>query len=488
MITFLLKKKLLLGIFVLYLTVSTYTLETLPGEWFGDISNLHGYVLDIQQGRWPVTFRQGVGPLVHYLYILFIPLTGQRYIGYKMLSVLSGAFSLLGVYFFAKNAFDKRTALLTTAITAVSFWFLVWARLGNVLAILPGLVAFSFSYLFLYRKTQKRSHLIAGLLFAGASMFVYLGGMAVPVAFLVTFLLTQKKKNCRDTGIAVAGILMILGLFIWVQFQDRAQLLTNQGYIGEKYLSIFSMEWHIFLKRIPVYIWKLMLMLHVRGDQIFRINVPGSPMLDVVSGLLFFVGVITVVLKNKGSLIFVAPLLIVLPSIFPSLLPQQIPSSTRTFAATPFIFLIIGVGLSRLGKLGKLSTLGILGIVCVLNMYKYFYLYPQTLPNHNVAYGAIIASYIDTLPKTTKVYLSGCCWGDWGQPDPQGIYYQLKHPEGKQDILGKLVTSCDEPEMRRPSLIIMPPQLGSLSLSCPHGSVRKIEKQGQHVATVMELN
>jgi hypothetical protein len=123
----------------------------------------------------------------------------------------------------------------------------------------------------------------------------------------------------------------------------------------------------------------------------------------------------------------------------------------------------------------------------ILNLHKYFIEYPKTLPNHNVAYGAILASYIDTLPKTTHVYLSGCCWGQWGQPEPKGIYYQLKYPERKRDILGSFVSSCDQIDHSVTGVIIEPPKSGEGVASCSGSTQQMIDVQGQTVARIIDI-
>jgi len=56
-------KIFLILIFILALTVRVYRLAELPGEWFGDISNVHEYVEQIFKGEWPYSFFQSPGPV-----------------------------------------------------------------------------------------------------------------------------------------------------------------------------------------------------------------------------------------------------------------------------------------------------------------------------------------------------------------------------------------------------------------------------------------
>ena len=68
----------------------------------------------------------------------------------------------------------------------------------------------------------------------------------------------------------------------------------------------------------------------------------------------------------------------------------------------------------------------ILASIAILNFEKYFIDYAQGLPNHNTPFGKIIAQEIDKQSEDTQIYVYGCCWGDWGQPEPKGIEYALK--------------------------------------------------------------
>ena len=490
-LNFTMKRYLILFIILLlYLFVASYNLDKLPGEWFGDISNLHEYVLDIQHGKWPISYRQGVGPLYHYAIIPFLPLTEQRYIGYKNLSVISGALSLFAIFMFVWELIDLPAALVTIGITAVSCWFLVWARLGNLHAILPGVVALSLWCALRFAKTNKLTYLILGSIIASCGLFLYMGVVLLPVAFTVLILLHLKNK--RLPVVSLLAVIMSIAslLFVCVVLADTHEFFDPHGYIGEKMVSITRLSLPTLLERTISYSIQTAGMLHWKGDHIFRVNVPDSPMLDPVSGIFFLIGGIVFFTKYKEKKYFllIPAIFLVLPAIFPSLHPDQIPSATRTFAVTPFIFLLVALGILALRKFGKLGNIGMLGVLIViglLNLHKYFIEYPQTLPNHNVAYGALIAYYIDSIPNTIPVYVTDCCWGEWGQPDPKGIYYQLHDLRNRENILQHNAdVTCDDVGKKQ-SIILLSPRQQDLALklaACsPSGSLQTHSYVGQFV-------
>ena len=62
-------------------------------------------------------------------------------------------------------------------------------------------------------------------------------------------------------------------------------------------------------------------------------------------------------------------------------------------------------------------------MVAVTNTRRYFVDYANGLPNHNTPFGRVIADYLEGQPAETHAFLVGCCWGEWGQPEPKGIRY-----------------------------------------------------------------
>ena len=109
-----------------------YLLDSLPGEWFGDISNVHEYMMLILAGKWPFYFFQSPGPVYHYLIApLVIIFKNNGYLTYKISSVIVSLAGLVSAYFFIKAASDRKTAMTGILVMGISFWYLIWSRIGN---------------------------------------------------------------------------------------------------------------------------------------------------------------------------------------------------------------------------------------------------------------------------------------------------------------------------------------------------------------------
>ncbi len=71
------------AIFALALALRLYRLDTLPAEWYGDITIVHDYVAAILAGQWPFYYQLSAGPLYHYLIAPLIAVLGYSYLSYK---------------------------------------------------------------------------------------------------------------------------------------------------------------------------------------------------------------------------------------------------------------------------------------------------------------------------------------------------------------------------------------------------------------------
>lgn len=69
---------------IIYLLISLFKLDEIPGEWFGDISIVHDYVMRILAGSWPLYFEAGGGPAYQYLISPLIAILGHNFIDYKI--------------------------------------------------------------------------------------------------------------------------------------------------------------------------------------------------------------------------------------------------------------------------------------------------------------------------------------------------------------------------------------------------------------------
>jgi hypothetical protein len=130
--------------------------------------------------------------------------------------------------------------------------------------------------------------------------------------------------------------------------------------------------------------------------------------------------------------------------------PGEVPSASRTLGAAPFAYILAASGLWWLAHLrrpalprwlGPAAAGVLVSAIVLLNAQRYFQDYIGGLPYQNTPIGRYVASYLDTLPPDTQLFMVGCCW-EYAMPDPKSVQYVMQRPEQIQFVEPEGVT-CD---------------------------------------------
>jgi hypothetical protein len=454
---------------IIFLIICFFQLDSLPGEWYGDISIENNYVQSILHGEFPTAFITSNGPVQHYLEAPIIAVIGSNYLGYKIASVIIGLIGLICIILLANELLGVNGAVIVGLLTATSFVYILFSRLGNSPQIVtPILSALTLFGLVRFYKYHQFRDLLVGLIFSGLGLFTYPNTFVLPAIFMIIFaidLLRTKNYSGKIKSIGVVGLGLLITVFLfWLVARQDVNNFTH-GYIGSKLAGQTSISTTIsiwgnnILKALGGYIYI--------ADNSFRTNAQ-RPQLDLISsifgGLGFFIYLINKQLRSKFHYLIIPFILLILPSTMPGIPTAEIPSNSRTLAALPFVILVVATGLNLFASFFKYRIVRISVVIilitvsAVINLKSYFVSYAYGLPNHNSPYGKIIATYINSFPKTIHVYLTGCCWGDWGQPEPEGIYNQLNSKINRDIIRNVYQPTCAEITQNLPALIILNPK------------------------------
>ncbi|MFA5827811.1 MAG: glycosyltransferase family 39 protein [Candidatus Shapirobacteria bacterium] len=457
----------LVGILIFFLVVCFYRLDSIPGEWFGDVSIVNSYVSQIITGQWPFTFITSQGPLYYYLIAPIIYIFGVSYLNYKICSVLTGLMGIVFVYLFVKTLSNRSAGLIAAFITASSFWYLVWCRLGyNIIG--PVLTAITLFLFFNYQKNKNTKFLYSVLFISCLGLINYAGTFFLPLAIITIFLVNAifiSKTSIRSifTTLIIFFIALVPMVIILSQNLDS----LSPGYMGEKLFQTKQYSTSENINRLATNLRRTLGMFHFEGDVVFRWNVSKSPHLDIVSGIFLIIGLICSLIKKKATtlLLLISAFILILPSIYPGHPSAEVPSSPRTQAIIPIIIYLTSFGVYYLTEFTKklypsatkILLFLILSSISFLNLTKYFIDYPKGLPNDNTPFGKIIAQDIDKLPPGVDVYLADIGWGDWEQPEPDGIFYAINNNKGRENILSGTISDCSQINQLKNSYIISNP-------------------------------
>jgi hypothetical protein len=232
------------------------------------------------------------------------------------------------------------------------------------------------------------------------------------------------------------------------------------GYIGGKLESNSNPAGTLFWN-----VTRTLLAMHVRGDAGFRSNPAELPHLDWISGALFLGGVgfwLQPERRRWSPALLVPLVLLQVPSMLVLKEASDIPSASRTLGVAPIAYILVASGLWWLVRsiraplprwLGPAVGGVLLGAILLLNAQRYFQTYIGGLPYQNTPVGRIIATYLDSLPPDTQIYLVGCCW-EYAMPEPKSIQYTMARPDHLHRIEQDSLSCALLQSMQPPAVLI----------------------------------
>ena len=380
--------------------------------------------------------NEGQATLFTYLIAFMFKLAGVGIVQMRLVSAIVATLSLLAFYFLARELFDWRIALPTTALFAVSRWHLTFSRIVYELIMVP--LVESLLFLFLIRAVRygrRRDWAWTGLMLA-LGMNTYTAFRVVPLVvglFLLYWLITHWQR--------------------WREIIEGALVMAAGGLVGVAPLGVYIVQhWAVFIGRtrhISVFndienaggslkpLWdnldKVLWSFHWRGDQAALNNLPGAPLLDVVVGALLILGLAYMLRHLWRPLPFLSlAWIIVVGSVAVLSVAHEAPTARRPIGLLPVIFLLVGLVLDRAWdaylvawRLPKteparsrraqqaaqpfaLALLALVLYVGAVNADTFFNKQAQD-PSVWRAYSAseaAIGAYLRDLPTTAQVYLS----------------------------------------------------------------------------------
>lgn len=331
-----------------------YQINTFPNGCQSDECNNGMDALKWLNGR-PYTpyaeTNEGQATLFTYLIALMFKLAGVGVTQMRLVSAIVATATLLAFYFLARELFDWRIALPTTALFAVSRWHLTFSRIVYELIMVP--LVESLLFLFLIRAVRygrRRDWSWTGLMLA-LGMNTYTAFRVVPFVvgiFLLYWLLTHWRQ--------------------WRALIEGGLIMAAGGIVGAAPLGVYIIQhWSVFIGRtrhISVFndienaggslkpLWdnldKVLWSFHWRGDVAALNNLPGAPLLDAVVGALVILGLAYMLRHLWRPLPFLSfTWIIVVGSVAVLSVAHEAPTARRPIGLLPVIFLLVGLVLDR---------------------------------------------------------------------------------------------------------------------------------------------
>ncbi len=221
----------------------------------------------------------------------------------RSLSVIFGTIAIVGLYFLAKELFQRRMAgLIAAFLIATSYWAINFSRIGFRAIMTTAVVSFTL-YFFLRGMRQKKPwlFLVSGLLF-GIGLNTYTAFRAVPfvlIALLPALFLSYKqlfKNYWREALVFVAGFVVTAGPILIFVFLRHPELFNGRA--NDLSVLSSSVNHGHLLQTLAYTISASLGQYNFHGDTNWRHNFSGQPLLDPLIGIFFLAGLVALLVET----------------------------------------------------------------------------------------------------------------------------------------------------------------------------------------------
>ncbi|MFA5099058.1 MAG: glycosyltransferase family 39 protein [Candidatus Paceibacterota bacterium] len=355
-------------------------------------------------------------------------------------SALFGILTVLGIYFLAKELFNKNIGLLSAFFLATSFWHINFSRIGFRAIMAPFFLIWAVYFLIKSFKSLNLKpyvfNAIVGGIFFGLGFYSYIAYRVMPLLIAIIFFywwFKNKESQTRKKILFLTSYFLlstfIIALPTGIYFlQNPADFFgrTVQVSVGVSQSPIGD----LFMNTI-----KTLGMFNFVGDGNWRHNLSGAPELFWPVGILFIIGIIyclvNIFKKFRGGsvlgwrtsslgfwVLFGWFILAILPVVISN---EGIPHALRAILMIPPVVILAGIGGVRIYEYIKIQTANYkhaktaLFVVCgllfiVLTAQAYYAYFIQWGKNPNTQ-GAFAADYVqigkqlNALPKEMPKYV-----------------------------------------------------------------------------------
>ena len=300
--------------------------------------------------------------LFFYVFALAMKLLGPGVLALRLVATAAGILTLGFVYLLAREIFDHRIAALATFLLGVMRWHVNFSRFGMHGIFAPLFMAATLYFLVRGLKGKGNFNFVAAGVLAGIGLQGYYSFLLVPVivaGLLVHNALLARALSRRRLaaglaafGLAAAAVYAPLGA--WAvrhpeEFSQRTQALTITK--DRPPAEVARLAWSNTGKHL--------LMFSSAGDRNGRHNIPGAPMLDRVTGLLFVLGVGLALWRwrDPGHFLLLVWCAVILQAGIWSV-DFEAPQAYRTIGLTPAIAMLAALPLGLLWRLAGPAAAG----------------------------------------------------------------------------------------------------------------------------------
>ena len=271
-----------------------------------------GVVRAIAAGWRPVFIEQGWGrePLYHYIAALLLPLVRDPQMTIRLTSAFIGMALVAAVGTFTTQMANRRAGLLAAAFTAVTYWAVFASRYGVRNILLPLLSTLTACLFFRamegsqWTSANRDKKAVTGLInwssagfLLGLTFYTYQSSRVFPLVFVAVCACQWRydRERLRATwrGILVffaTGLIVGMPLFVYLLTHPGAE--SGRAFMLEPLSALQQGD----LAPLATSVRQTLLFFSFdAGDWTY--NVPGHPVFALITGMLFYLGIIACVIR-----------------------------------------------------------------------------------------------------------------------------------------------------------------------------------------------
>lgn len=187
-------------------------------------------------------------PIPIFLYSLYGSFFGNSNVAFRLVPFTFSALSLIMVYLLAKNLYDKRIAIASVSLMAISFWHTLASLQVDIDgALLTFMILCTFFFYIKYVQTNTSKWLLFTGIFFGLAILTKLPGvLIIPIIFLYDILSKKSIKGSIFTISIVAflGILiffLVFGFTYFLKINFIGTIFHHGGVATKLRLSLFPL-------------------------------------------------------------------------------------------------------------------------------------------------------------------------------------------------------------------------------------------------------
>lgn len=394
--------------------------------------------------------------LFFYIQAIFVYAMGNSILALRMAPALLGVISVIAIFFATKEWSNRRTALITSFLFAISPWIVIIQRDGFRASTVPLFLALVMLFAAKAYKKDKLISYIFAAIFLGLGFYTYTAfsmiivGLVAGLLYMLIFRRDWIRSHWKKLLLSFAVFGLVMSPLIYTTVKDPGGSTARAG--GTSFLNKDlnkGQPVQTFLSGLT----KSLLQYNYAGDLNSRHNLPGQPLLNMFVGIMLVLGIVIALFNFKRpryAMLIILFGAMLLPEV---LTAEGLPHALRAIGTAVPVFILAGMGINYLlyiwyktfpvNKLARVTGLGVilllLGLSLIQSYRQYFVAWAQDSKTYE-AYneGSVaIANYLINNPRgdrKTFIVMGGYEANTIQYLTHQKISYQLLDNKELRDL------------------------------------------------------